>query len=96
VVQDSRAPVGARAVRALNAPLPIAVDHEDGVPRAVRRPAWPAPLAVREVLDRWRIDDEWWRERTVARLYQALLLEDERVLVVFRDLVGGEWFEQRD
>ena len=46
-------------------------------------------LAVEAVLETWRIDDEWWRERPVSRLYFGLLLEDGRTVTVYRDLVTG-------
>jgi hypothetical protein len=76
----------------LKQPRPVVVATDDaGAPVAVvlggRR------LAVERVEDVWRIDDEWWREE-VSRLYYRLLLEDGRALVVFRDLVGGVWWEQ--
>jgi len=45
---------------------------------------------VERVRDRWRIDDEWWRERPIARLYYALLLEDGTFLTVYRDLAAGD------
>ena len=51
-------------------------------------------LAVAAVQDRWRIDDEWWRERPVSRLYFRLLLEDGRVVMVYKDLVSGRWARQ--
>jgi hypothetical protein len=51
--------------------------------------------AVTAVQDRWRIDDEWWRETPVARLYYELRLEGDRVITVYRDLAGGGWWMQR-
>jgi hypothetical protein len=51
-------------------------------------------LAVAAVQDCWRIDDEWWRERPVSRLYFSLLLEDGRTLTTYRDLVTGRWSQQ--
>jgi hypothetical protein len=51
-------------------------------------------LRVVAVQDAWRIDDEWWRERPVSRVYYSLLLEDGRTLVAYRDLVGGRWAKQ--
>jgi hypothetical protein len=51
-------------------------------------------LAVREVLERWRIDDEWWRQQPVSRAYFSLHLEDGRTLSVYRDLVRGRWWRQ--
>ena len=47
-----------------------------------------------EVLESWRIDDEWWREQPVSRLYYSLLLEDGRAVTVYRDLVSGQWYRQ--
>ncbi len=62
---------------------------EDGRPTAVYLSA--RRYAVETVLETWRIDDEWWRERTVSRLYFSLLLEDERTVTVYRDLIGNRW-----
>jgi hypothetical protein len=50
---------------------------------------------VASLQDRWRIDDEWWRETPIARAYYQLQLASGRVVTVYRDLVGGEWWEQR-
>lgn len=47
------------------------------------------------VQDRWRIDDEWWREMAVSRMYYQLQLDGARVITVYRDLDGGEWCLQR-
>jgi len=51
-------------------------------------------LTVAAVQDRWRIDDEWWRERPVSRVYFSVLLEDGRRLTIYRDLVAGRWSQQ--
>nr|WP_297805633.1 hypothetical protein [Tepidiforma sp.] len=62
-----------------------------GEPRAI---AWQGRFRrVAAIHDRWRIDDEWWREE-VARIYFEVELEGGRRLTVFRDLVGGGWFLQ--
>ncbi len=50
---------------------------------------------VTAVQDRWRIDDEWWREIALARMYYQLRLEDGRMITIYRDLIGGVWCEQR-
>jgi hypothetical protein len=50
---------------------------------------------VAAVQDRWRIDDEWWRETAVSRMYYQLQLDSGRVITVYRDLIGGGWWEQR-
>jgi hypothetical protein len=51
--------------------------------------------AVACIQDRWRIDDEWWRERPVSRMYYQLQLESGRVITIFHDLHGGSWCEQQ-
>jgi hypothetical protein len=51
--------------------------------------------AVACVQDRWRIDDEWWRETPVSRLYCQVRLEEGRVLTLYHDLIGDSWWEQQ-
>jgi len=46
------------------------------------------------VLETWRIDDEWWREQPVSRLYHSLLLEDGRAVTMYQDLAGSRWYRQ--
>jgi hypothetical protein len=82
-----------KTLQPLKQPRPVRVEaSESGEPVAVvlggRR------LAVAQVQDVWRIDDEWWREE-VSRLYYRLLLDDGRPVTVFHDLVRELWYEQR-
>jgi hypothetical protein len=51
-------------------------------------------LRVLQVQDTWRIDDEWWRQRPVSRLYWRLTLEDGQVLTLYDDLLARVWFRQ--
>ena len=94
MVASARAPVHAGRLRALNAPRPVTVKASaEGEPVAVRlRPGgdWQR-LTVQE---RWRIDDEWWRE-PISRRYLTLLLADGALRTVFQDLTDGRWYEQR-
>jgi hypothetical protein len=61
--------------------------------------ASPAPRAVRShlpietILDRWRIDDEWWR-REISRMYFSVALEGGQLLTLFHDLTTGRWYGQ--
>lgn len=69
-------------------------------PAAVRTGPGGAPLAacgspVEAVLEEWVVEDRWWTGRPLRRRYLELVLENGRNVVVFRDLVGGGWFEQR-
>ena len=51
-------------------------------------------VAVRAILDTWRLDDEWWRDE-ISRLYYRLALADETTITVFEDLVRGGWYAQQ-
>ena len=96
MVSHPRAPLGARDLRPLNAPAAISVQADaSGRPLAVQRRRWPRPRKVAHVQDRWRIDDEWWRERPIARLYYTLLLGDGTLLTIYHDLLADAWFAQR-
>ena len=93
MVTNTGAPGGPGRIRALNRPRPLRVEADGD--------AWPAAIwisgrrcAVEAMLERWRIDDEWWRERPVSRLYYRLALEDGRTVTVYRDLVSGRWAQQ--
>ena len=93
MVAYSRATDGACRLQPLNRPAQVQVEaDEQGQPLTVylsnRR------LAVAELIEDWRIDDEWWRERPISRLYHRLLLEDGRTVDVFEDLTNGRWSRQ--
>ena len=92
---------GPGRARQLNRPRSVRVEAaEDGRPIAV----WLSPgragvrpgrhCVVEAVLEVWRIDDEWWRERPVSRMYWRVLLEDRGTVTVYRDLVRGRWWRQ--
>lgn len=83
-------------LRPLNAPTPLRVRTDPhGRVVSVWRHGRSAPRAVATVQDCWRIDDEWWREHAIARLYYALILDDGTLLTVYHDLLADAWFEQR-
>ena len=101
MVTDTGAQGGAGRIRQLNRPRPLRVETgEDGRPAAVWLSSGRAGVhpgrryAVEAVLERWRIDDEWWRERPVSRVYYRLALADGRTITVYRDLVSGQWAQQ--
>ena len=89
-------PLAGHDLRPLNAPQPIHVALDDrGEPHTITRQARIAH-SVESIQDRWRIDDEWWREHAVARLYYVLILDDGARLNVYHDLKSDAWFEQHD
>jgi len=79
-----------RRLRRLDAPRDIRVKADaEGRPLRVARAR--RVLAVDQVLEGWRIDDEWWRA-PISRRYFAVVLEDGAHLTLYHDLVGGGWY----
>lgn len=66
-----------------------------GVP-SVRQSGGSPPSCGRiaEVLEVWRIDDEWWRA-PITRRYVDVVLEGGAHVVLFEDLQTAEWFVQQ-
>ena len=80
-------------LKALNVPRAIAVELGDhGLPARIRdgEREW---RIVEGIGDTWRLDDEWWR-RPIARRYVEVILEQGGRMVLYEDLVTGEWFGQ--
>ena len=83
-------------LRPLNAPTPLKVQvDEAGRIVSVWRHGRLTPRTIAAVQDRWRIDDEWWREHAISRLYYEVILDDGTLLTIYHDLVANLWFEQR-
>lgn len=97
MVAHSRAALRVDRLRALNAPEMVSVELDtNGQPGAVRRSKNKGGgQAVENILDVWRIDDEWWR-LPIARRYFEILLDGGKRVVVFEDLSTGEWFIQQN
>lgn len=83
-------------LRPLNGPSPLRVQTDaQGRIVAVWRHGRLTPRSIAAVQDCWRIDDEWWREHPVSRMYYAVVLDDGTLLSMYHDLVGDSWFEQQ-
>jgi hypothetical protein len=72
-------------------PEPIEVVAPQGLPKAVTYRK--RLLQVKEVLNTWRIDDEWWRV-PVSRLYYMVEFTNGSRFTMFHDLVTGTWYHQ--
>ncbi len=95
MVAHSRAPVRTDRLRILNAPEPVVVELVANEPRAVRRSKGNGGgRAVEGILEIWRIDDEWWRA-PISRRYYELMLDGGKRVVLYEDLVTGEWWMQK-
>ncbi len=66
---------------------------EFGEPVHIRLKGKPA-RRVAVVRERWRIDDEWWRQ-AISREYRTIVLDDGKVITLFQDLLDDTWYVQR-
>ena len=81
-------------LRALNAPQRVHVDlDEQRMPRVVKL-EMKSEKRVESIGENWRMDDEWWRQPIVRR-YIEVVLEGGGRVVLFEDLISGEWFAQK-
>src|SRR5579859_404155 len=82
-------------LRPLNAPVPLRVQMDTaGRIVAIWRQGRLTPRTIAAIQDRWRIDDEWWREHPISRMYYEVVLDDGSLLTMYQDLIADEWFEQ--
>ena len=94
MVEDTGAKVRPSASRPLNQPRPVKViEGHEGWPQQVYFSG--AMSAVASIEDRWRIDDEWWREKPISRMYFDCVLEEGQRVAVFQDLMEGKWYRQQ-
>jgi hypothetical protein len=93
VVQNSGKALRTDAIK-LNTPEPIRVkeDHS-ALPIMVKMAS--RLVGIKVVDDRWRLDDEWWRNDPVSRLYYAVLLVSGQRLVIYKDLIANCWYKQK-
>lgn len=73
--------------------MPVEVQSDaNGVPTAIRlgHRLW----LLARVEDRWVVEDEWWRDSPIVRIYYETTLEDGRRITVFRDRLSGRWYRQ--
>src|SRR5437870_9694304 len=83
-------------LRPLNAPSPLRVQTDAGGRIvSIWRQGRLTPRTIVAVQDRWRIDDEWWREHAVSRMYYVVVLDNGTLLTLYHDLITNAWFEQR-
>lgn len=88
----SRSP--APRLRPLGQPRSVAVrTDEHGDPTHVRLAGKPA-RGVEAIRERWRIDDEWWRQ-PISREYRVVVLDDGRHITLYHDLLDDRWYAQR-
>jgi hypothetical protein len=65
---------------------PVVVHQAPGAPDAGKR--------VEAIRESWRVEDEWWRQ-PISRRYVEVVLEGGGRMVLYEDLITGEWWVQQ-
>ena len=94
MVKNPRKKTGPSRIRPLNQSVPIQTE-EDTNSRPTSVVLRRQRSRVASIQDMWEIADEWWRSAPIARRYYSVTLEDGPTITVFRDLISGDWYEQR-
>ena len=81
-------------LRAINEPQRVKVELDANVLPVGIRDAGCEMRVVEDVGEIWRIDDEWWRV-PIHRRYVEVIIEGGRRVVLFEDVITGEWFSQK-
>jgi hypothetical protein len=55
------------------------------------RGSWQDVLLVRRP---WRVDQYWWREEAVSRLYFRVAPSEGVPITIYHDLISGMWLQQ--
>ena len=85
---------GSERLRALNQPQRVQVElDERRTPVVVKRETGNGKR-VEAIGETWRVDDEWWRQ-PVSRRHVEAVLEGGKHVVLFEDLITGEWWMQK-
>jgi hypothetical protein len=71
----------------------VTVEFDQSGGMTVGRPGGRPIGKIETILESWRIDDEWWRHM-IARAYLNVIMEGGKRLVLFQDLITGQWFVQ--
>jgi len=93
MVPSARTPLRTDRLRAVNEPRTVTVELNESGRMTVGRPDGQTIGHVEAILESWRIDDEWWRQQ-IARAYMEVMLEGGKRMVLFQDLITGQWFAQ--
>ncbi len=78
--------------KSLNTPEQLHMEEDaEGWPTVIRGKR---RLRIETIDDRWRLDDEWWRPEPISRLYYAICLTSGQRIVIYKDLIYGNWYRQ--
>jgi hypothetical protein len=71
--------------------IEVCVNEKGGPSRVRFHQGW---KKVKDVLNQWKIEWEWWEESPVSRQYFEVLLENNARKRLFKDELTACWYEQ--
>ena len=72
-------------------PMPIQV-QEDVDLRPLALVLDGQTIRIESIDDRCEVEEDWWKDNPVVRMYYRVTLEDGRQLPIFRNMVHGGWY----
>ena len=95
MVKTSRTTSRPYQIRTLNKPYPLNVQlDEKGYPGLIQeRQKW---IIIASIQDHWRVDDEWWRDYPISRIYYEAILEIGKRIIIYLDQTTETWYRIRD
>ena len=73
--------------------MPIDV-QEDGEHRPISL-KWNGGIQrVASVDDRCEVEEDWWKDNPVVRMFYRVTIEDGQRLTIFRNMVHGGWYQR--
>jgi hypothetical protein len=93
VVKSTGTTTGDDSFRPVNPPVPVEVrESANQRPQAVKiNQRWRRVLSIDDLCN---VDEEWWRDRPIKRMYYKVTVEVVGSVTVFCDVVNGLWYQQ--
>jgi hypothetical protein len=84
---------GSESFCPVNLPIPIEVrESAQQTPRVIKvNGHWRRVISIADLCS---VDEEWWQERPIVRMYYRVNLENGTQITVFRDMLDGAWYRQ--
>lgn len=93
MVKNTRKKEGIGIIQTLNNPRPVEIETDEANNLATVT-LGQRKVNIARVTDVWSIEDEWWREEPISRVYYIIVLENCSSITVFFDRIHCKWYKQ--
>ena len=93
MLKNSRKAMGHGDLRFLKNPTPlqIAIGNHQEPHSVLNKGYW---LPIWKILDKWHVEDEWWKTDPIDRIYYECVLNNGKYIVMYRDCISNDWYKQ--